>query len=59
MVSGLWFLFSGFSLQVSSFFICVNLRNLRMHLISFKTTDPQIAQIYADEAADQEFRVLP
>jgi hypothetical protein len=27
------------------------LRNLRMNLVSFKRTDPQITQIYADEAS--------
>ncbi len=48
MVSGFWFLVSGFIIRVLR-----NLRNLRMHLVSFKTTDPQITPIYADEAEDQ------
>ena len=35
----------GFSFLVSSFFICVNLRNLRMHLVSLKT---HLSADYAD-----------
>ena len=31
-----------------------NLRNLRINVVAFKTTNPQIAQIYADEAEGQK-----
>jgi hypothetical protein len=54
LVAGLsfWLLVCGFSFLVSSFFICVNLRNLRMHLISLKT---HLSADYADYA-DEEMK---